>query len=914
VGPPQSGAMSVISTYDDVVTDVYEEDAPADMEVEGEVAMEVEYSEAVEYVEEVVYQEEVYVEEGVEAAEEEGFAAEEGAEEASDQAAREALFLSQCRQELATAEAAAEGAMDYDEDPDEFGGGGGVAPRVAASAAPPAPVEAEIIEEDVAAEEPAVEVAPEEELVPCENGYVFVCSNVTEKKCEINQLMGAPDWEMQQMQKCIKEGGATTIFLFNLQSNMLYGPLKATCKPRPSINWKAFDGKFTAQVGVGPECEPTMMAKMDARIKAGPKTLAEVEDLRAKLFLGEPLPEERQRAWSKPQTPGQPNQNGNSIGKGANGQNQNGKRPMNSEEQQPWKMQMVAPQVAKPSPFVPHRIAPRAVVAKTPLAKPALAKPTLLKPALAKPALAKSPVAKPAVAQPAVAKPVIAKTPVGAAKAVVAVKAGVAPGKPMAAKPAQPMVAKVGGIVKAPAALKPSAAQAPQAPPKAGSAPVRPGAVAAAVASKPGLAKAPVAKPGVAKALVAPGVPAAVKSGVAKAPLAAAAVAKPGVVKAPVAQAPLAKAPLAKVPLAKVPLAKAPVGAAPVAKLPLAKAPLAKVPLAKAPLAKAPLGKAPVPVGALPPSAAAPVTGQAAAAIAARAAAAKAATAKEAAAKAAAAQAFAAKAVAAKEVAAKAAAAAAAAKVSAVAKAAAAAAQAAAPVETFEVGEAVEMRSGEFEGCATQILSIDEGDITVLINGADVVVCSAPELQKAAAVAAVAAVSPGVEEVAEDPETMRADLAAKREELRQIMIRPDNVAPFLNRGRLVYMKDAASDLGWGILVSAAKSVHTQQWAVKVFVAPDDKPAGQMRSLHLSRLQKISKVRTTLPEVAAEAQESNALLLTTLNKVKAHKKFIAEGIPELDLVVEMKLKDEAVGTLIAAIAELGGRLAATGRSA
>jgi len=347
------------------------------------------------------------------------------------------------------------------------------------------------------------------------------------------------------------------------------------------------------------------------------------------------------------------------------------------------------------------------------------------------------------------------------------------------------------------------------------------------------------------------------------------------------------------------------------AKPPLAKAPLAKVALAKAPLAKAPLGKAPVAVGALQPPAAAPVTGQAAAAIAARAAAAKAATAKEAAAKAAAAQAFAAKAVAAKEAAAKAAAAAAAAKV---AKAAAAAAQVAAPVETFEVGEAVEMRSGEFEGCAAQILSIDEGDITVLINGADVVVCSAPELQKAAAVAAVAAVSPGVEEVAEDPETMQADLAAKREELRQIMIKPDNVAPFLNRGRLVYMKDAASDLGWGILVSAAKSAHTQQWAVKVFVAPDDKPAGQMRSLHLSRLQKISKVRTNLPEVAAEAQESNALLLTTLTKVKHHKKFIAEGIPELDLVVEMNVKDEAVGTLIAAIAELEGRLAAMGTSA
>merc|ERR1740123_2355833 len=36
----------------------------------------------------------------------------------------------------------------------------------------------------------------------------------------------------------------------------------------------------------------------------------------------------------------------------------------------------------------------------------------------------------------------------------------------------------------------------------------------------------------------------------------------------------------------------------------------------------------------------------------------------------------------------------------------------------------------------------------------------------------------------------------KKEEIREIVIRPENIAPFLNPGRLVRMKDGETDWGW----------------------------------------------------------------------------------------------------------------------
>merc|ERR1719330_599318 len=44
----------------------------------------------------------------------------------------------------------------------------------------------------------------------------------------------------------------------------------------------------------------------------------------------------------------------------------------------------------------------------------------------------------------------------------------------------------------------------------------------------------------------------------------------------------------------------------------------------------------------------------------------------------------------------------------------------------------------------------------------------------------------------------------KQEEVRQIITQPENIAPFLNPGRLVHVNEGETDWGWGILIAASR--------------------------------------------------------------------------------------------------------------
>merc|ERR1719491_2293357 len=96
-----------------------------------------------------------------------------------------------------------------------------------------------------------------------------------------------------------------------------------------------------------------------------------------------------------------------------------------------------------------------------------------------------------------------------------------------------------------------------------------------------------------------------------------------------------------------------------------------------------------------------------------------------------------------------------------------------------------------------------------------------PEVEVIAAASAVVVEEAAVEM---DLAAVETELAAQREELRQIMIKPEHCGRFLHKGRLVYMKSGPLDWGWGIVVSVKKE---PQWSVRVLLAcKADSPASK----------------------------------------------------------------------------------------
>jgi len=184
-----------------------------------------------------------------------------------------------------------------------------------------------------------------------------------------------------------------------------------------------------------------------------------------------------------------------------------------------------------------------------------------------------------------------------------------------------------------------------------------------------------------------------------------------------------------------------------------------------------------------------------------------------------------------------------------------------------------------------------------------------------------------VDEAIADYYYLTKEMDRRKEELRQIIIVPENVAPFLNPGRLVHMKDKTVDWGWGILVaasrqkiakddSAGQSVleeeNEPQWVLDVFLPcepgtvekqkpcpPVDakKSEGHVVSMALTLLSKISKIRSNMPEGDTKSDESRRALLKTLTTIKGHKKFKVTGIPELDPVAEMNIKSSECNAVL-----------------
>jgi len=81
-----------------------------------------------------------------------------------------------------------------------------------------------------------------------------------------------------------------------------------------------------------------------------------------------------------------------------------------------------------------------------------------------------------------------------------------------------------------------------------------------------------------------------------------------------------------------------------------------------------------------------------------------------------------------------------------------------------------------------------------------------------------------------------------------------------------------------------------------------KSEGQVLSMTLPVVLKISKIRSNMPEGDSRSEDARRALLKTLTTIKAHKKF-KDGIPELDPVAEMKIKHDDLSAILASLKDL-----------
>ncbi|CAK0887704.1 unnamed protein product [Prorocentrum cordatum] len=133
---------------------------------------------------------------------------------------------------------------------------------------------------------PAAELAalPAASGSPACSAYLFVCSAATHSECLSLKLLGAPDWDLGQMQRSISPG--MELFLFNLESMVLMGPFVAACAPAPGLLPSAFGGKFRSQVKIAQAGAPPREVRLEAKQRSGPLPAERAEALRAALRSG----------------------------------------------------------------------------------------------------------------------------------------------------------------------------------------------------------------------------------------------------------------------------------------------------------------------------------------------------------------------------------------------------------------------------------------------------------------------------------------------------------------------------------------------------------------------------------------------------------------------------------------------------
>ncbi|KAN0061634.1 ATP-dependent RNA helicase mtr4 [Thecaphora frezii] len=187
---------------------------------------------------------------------------------------------------------------------------------------------------------------------------------------------------------------------------------------------------------------------------------------------------------------------------------------------------------------------------------------------------------------------------------------------------------------------------------------------------------------------------------------------------------------------------------------------------------------------------------------------------------------------------------------------------------------------------------------------------------------------------------MQQQLETLRGDVQAVVTHPSYVLPFLQPGRLVYVRHEERDFGWGSVVSyekrlagkgkasqaSATAAAQQQYIVDVLlacapgtaVASRDKAktavgepcAANVKAemvvvpVLLSTIMRLSGIRIFLPK---DLRPSEARATVAKNLAEVKRRF-AKGVPELDPIKDMKIKDEAFVQLVAKMGILKKRLA------
>merc|ERR1712107_616576 len=116
-----------------------------------------------------------------------------------------------------------------------------------------------------------------------------------EAECASFGVLASPIADLERMKEYITVG--TPLFLINFQSRRLMGAFKAAAPPEEDLAPEAFGGKFSAQVRIDwPDARE--VAYLQTRMKAGPKTRAEVISMMLELTEGKDLKSVKESPWS----------------------------------------------------------------------------------------------------------------------------------------------------------------------------------------------------------------------------------------------------------------------------------------------------------------------------------------------------------------------------------------------------------------------------------------------------------------------------------------------------------------------------------------------------------------------------------------------------------------------------------------
>eukprot|EP01100_Stratorugosa_tubuloviscum_P004671 TRINITY_DN2179_c0_g1_i1.p1 TRINITY_DN2179_c0_g1~~TRINITY_DN2179_c0_g1_i1.p1 ORF type:complete len:1067 (-),score=472.48 TRINITY_DN2179_c0_g1_i1:84-3284(-) len=167
---------------------------------------------------------------------------------------------------------------------------------------------------------------------------------------------------------------------------------------------------------------------------------------------------------------------------------------------------------------------------------------------------------------------------------------------------------------------------------------------------------------------------------------------------------------------------------------------------------------------------------------------------------------------------------------------------------------------------------------------------------------------------------IRSQLAKLSQQIREIMMQPINILPFIQPGRIIRVKDKDADWGWGIVINFEKKTSEKNTLVLIDVllnclsgeTPNDprKPCppnqiGQVQILPISLncVDQISSLRVYVPRDLRSSEQRQSVMKSLREVIRR----FPDGIPLLDPIEDIQIEDELFGKISRKIEALEDKL-------